>query len=204
MKKIAILILLSMFCVLSWAQVAHNSMIEYNKTKVPGVVISLTTYDLETVKAALKARLERVAGLKGTSSKGFTLYADQVFFDFGSKKFDIYTKIDAGSKKDQDVIISLMVSTGNENFVSMTDNPELNQKMLDFLTDFVANSLKDYEATKNINEQTAALEKMEKEHKTLVADRDKLKLDLEKTEKALTTKEEEIAKIKRSLELLKQ
>lgn len=204
MKKIIVFILLGMFYTFSYAQTAQNTMVEFNKATVPAVNISIANYDVETVRDALKARLERMGGLKGSSSKGFTLYADQVFVNFDpAKKFDIYTKIDAGSKKDNHVLITLMVSLGNENFISVTENPELNQKMLDFLTDFVANSLKDFDVVKKTTDLTAALDKMEKEHKTLVSERDKLKTDLENKEKAVAAKAEDIAKTKQALEALK-
>ena len=204
MKKIIAFILLGIVSTFSYAQTAQNTMIEFNKVRVPGVIISVTTYDVETVKAALKARLERIGGLKGSTSKGFTMYPGQIFVNFDPvKKYDIYTKIDAGSKKDNDVIISLMVSSGNENFISVADNPELNQKMLDFLTDFVANSLKDFDILKKTTDLSAALDKLEKEYKSLVSDRDKLKKDLENKEKAVANKEDEIAKTKQALDALK-
>jgi len=203
MKKIALFIVLGLITTLAFAQSAQNTMIEFNKTKVPGIVVSLIDYDVATVQAALSARMERIGGLKGSNSKGFRMYAGQIFTDFGNTKFDIYTRVCPGSKKDRDIIINLMVSSGFENFVSQSSDPELNQKMLDFLTYFANIFLKEFDIKQKIDAQTSALEKMEKEYKSLVSDREKLKKDLENKEKAIENKAAEIAKTKETLGTLK-
>ena len=203
MKKIAFFIVLGLVTTFAFAQNAQNTMIEFNKVRVPGVVVSLINYDIATVQTALSARMERIGGLKGSNSKGFRMYAGQIFTDFGDTKFDIYTKVSSGTKKDHDIIIYLMVSSGFENFISQSSDPELNQKMLDFLTNFANIFLKEFDIKQKIDTQTSALEKMEKEHKSLVSDRDKLKKDLENKEKAIENKATEIAKTKETLEILK-
>jgi hypothetical protein len=204
MKKIAFFILLSMMTTFAWAQTAQNTMIEYNKVRVPGVVISITNYDAATVQAALQARMERIGGLKGTNVNGFRLYGGQIFADFGNTKYDTYARVVPGNKKNKDVIINLMVSLGHENFISSISHPELMQKMTDFLTDFVATSLKEYDKNQKVSAQSKDLEKLEKEYKKLVSNRDKLRNNLEKQEKAVATKATEIETVRATLGILKQ
>jgi len=204
MKKIAFFILLGVMSTFAWAQTAQNSMIELDKTKVPGVIIAITDYDAATVQAALLARMERIGGLKGTTFKGFRLYSGQILTDFGNTKYEIYTRVVPGNKKNPEVIVNLLVSLGSDNFVSSTSNPELNQKMMEVLTNFATTFLKEFDTNQKISAHTKDLEKMEKDYKKLVSDRDKTKSSLEKQEKAVSAKADEIAKIKAALGSLRQ
>jgi hypothetical protein len=203
MKKIIFIIVLGIMCTFSYAQTAQNTMIDFNKTKVPGIVVAIPTFDVATINAALQARLETTGKLKGSNFKGFRLYGGQTFADFGNARYDIYTKVVPGSKKDKKVLVQLMVSMGNENFISQTSDHELNQRMIDFLTNFATSYLPEFDRNRKIQENSKNLEKLEKEYGKLVSDRDKLKSNLEKQEKAITVKAEEIAKIKANLNNLK-
>ena len=193
-----------------YAQTAQSVTIDYNKTKVPGVSIVIAGYDVDFVKDALQYRLEKVARLKGSNSKGFRLYSAQNFSDFGTLNYDIYTLVNKGSKKDQSVTVNLMVSKGNENFISQQEEPELTQKMKDFLTEFNT-YIREYEKNQNIDNLTNTISKLEKETKSLTSDRDKLKKDisnlenkLKDKEKELSVKESELQKAKADLNSLKK
>ena len=202
MKKIAFLILLGVTTTFAWAQTAQSTMIELDKQSVPGVIITITEYDAATVQDALTARLERIGGLKGTNFKGFRLYQGQVLTGFGSNKYDIYTRVIPGTKKSPEVIVNLLVS--GETFVSPSTDPELNQKMMDVLTNFATVFLPEFDTNQKVSAHTKELEKLEKEYAKLVSDRDKLKENLEKQEKAVSAKAEEVAKTKTALGNLKQ
>ena len=202
MKKIAFLILLGVMTTFAWAQTAQSTMIELDKTPVPGVIVTITDYDASTVQDALTARMERIGGLKGTNFKGFRLYQGQVLTGFGSNRYDIYTRVVPGTKKHSEVIVNLMVS--GETFVSPTTDPELNQKMIEVLTNFATVFLPEFDTNQRITSHTKDLEKLEKEHSKLVSDRDKLRQNLEAQEKAVTAKADEIAKVKAALENLKR
>jgi len=201
MKKLTFFILLGVMTSFSFAQVAQSTMIELDKMSVPGVIVTITEYDAATVEAALQARMERIGGLKGTNFKGFRLYSGQVLTGFGTTKHDIYTRVIPGNKKNPEIIVNLLVSA--ETFISPTTDPELNQKMVDFLTNFATNFLKEFDTNQKVSAHTKELEKLEKEYKKLVSDRDKLKDDLEKQEKAVDAKAAEVAKVKSVLENLK-
>jgi len=77
----------------SYAQEAQATQIEFNKVKVQDVLVSVAGYNVDFIQNALQFRLEKVAGLKGTNSKGFRTNTAQMFHDFGFVKYDIYTSI---------------------------------------------------------------------------------------------------------------
>jgi hypothetical protein len=207
MKKIFFFVLmLAGFA--AYAQTVQSTQVELNKAMVPGVSIAIAGYEADFIQNALTHRLEKMAGLKGTNTKGFRLYAAQNYPDFGNLSYSIYTLVDKGSKKDQFVTVYLMVSTGNDNFASQNGDPELTQKMKDFLTDFVP-FLKEYDRLMKIDALTATINKLDKEINSLVSDRDKLKKDIDNLqsklrdkEKDLSNKESEISKAKADLEAI--
>ena len=202
MKKILLFVLLLPGFVL-FAQSAQSVSIDYNKTRVPGVSIVIAGYSADFVQSALTYRLEKVAGLKGTNSKGFRLYQAQNFHDFGTSKYDIYTYVNSGSKKTQAVTLNLMVSKGNENFVSPTDDPELTQKMKEFLTEF-NNYIKEYDKIQKIDKISASISKLEKTRDSQISDRDKLKKSFDTLASKLKAKEDELSKTESLLQKSKE
>ena len=208
MKKVVFFILM-FFGLASYAQTVQSVSIDFDKTKVPGVSLVIAGYDADLLQNALMYRLEKVGGLKGSNYKGFRMYAAQNFPPFGRLNYDIYTFVDKGSKKNPTISINLLVSKGNNNFVSQHDEPEITQKMKDFLTEF-SDYIKEYQKVQNIDKLSATIAKLEKECQTLTSDRDKLKKDisnldskLKAKEKELSTKESELQKAKSERDVLK-
>jgi hypothetical protein len=208
MKK-AVFFILMAFGFASYAQTIQSTQVEFNKTKVPGVSLAIAGYDATFIQNALQYRFEKIGGLKGSSSKGFRVYSAQIFPEFGTLSYDIYTIVNKGSKKDQLVTVNLLVSKGNNNFASPNDDTDLTQKMKDFLTNFPT-VLKEFERVQNIDKIAASIKTLEKECKSLTSDTDKLKKELSKVEnnlknkeKLLFTKQNELQKAKSEMELLK-
>ena len=178
----------------SYAQNAQSTQVEFNKVKVPGVSITIAGYEVDFVKSALEFRLEKVAGLKGSNSKGFRTYLAQVFHDLGFVKYDIFTLVDKGTKKDQFITISLLVSKGMDVFANPVDDPELTQKMKDFLDFFTSDYLVEYDRKHKINQFTDEVNKLEKECANLTSDLEKLKKDFSKIEDQISKKSVELNK----------
>ena len=202
MKKILLFILMTLGFA-AYAQTAQSTQIEINKVKVPGVSITISGYEAEYVQKALQFRLENMAGLKGTTSKGFRVYAAQVFHDIGFIKYDIYTSVDKGTKQAQFVTINLLVSKGNENFVTPVDDTEVTEKMKDFLNYFVNDYLKEHERKHKIDELTKQISGLEKDCTLLTSELDKMNKDLTALENKLKDKNTEFAKKKEELEKAK-
>jgi len=193
MKKIVLLILMfSVFAV--HAQTAQSTQVEINKVKVPGASITIAGYEAAYIQQVLQFRFEKVAGLKGTNSKGFRVYEAQVFNEFGTIKYDIYTSIDKGTKQAQFVTINLLLSKGLDNFVTPTDDPETTQKMKDFLNYFVNDYLKEYERQQKIDQLTKSTTALEKECRSLTSDLEKMQKEYINLENKIREKEKELAK----------
>jgi hypothetical protein len=191
--------------VMGFTQTAMDEMINFDKKSVQGVSIITSDYDVKLTTAALQSRLEHVSGLKGTTMKGFRYYQSQPFADFGALNYDIYTKVTTvGKRKDQKTIIYLLVSTGNENFVTTASNPQLIDGMKNFLTNFATTYLHQYDTEQKTIAQTKIITKLEKETKTLTQERDKLKKQLEGKEKSILIKQDELTKAKNALNSLQQ
>jgi len=199
MKKVLFLILLFLGFS-AYAQEAKSTQIEVNKVNVPGVSITIAGYDADYIQNALLFRLEKVAGLKGSNSKGFRYYPAQLFNDFGPIKYDIYISIDKGTKQAKFVTINLLVSKGNENFATPSDDPELTEKMKDFLTYFANEYLKEYEKSQKIDQLTKSVNTLEKECNTLTSDLEKLKKDFVNLDNKIKEKETEFSKKRSDLE----
>jgi len=208
MKKVLFFILVA-FGFASYAQTVQSTQVEFNKAKVPGVSLVVAGYDADLIQKALMYRFEKIGGLKGSSSKGFRVYAAQIFPEFGNLSYDIFTIVNKGSKKDQLFTVNLLVSKGNNNFVSESIDAELTQKMKDFLTNFPA-VIKEFERVQNIDKLAASIKTLDKECKSLTSETDKLKKELSKLEsnirnkeKILLNKQNELQKAKSDLESLK-
>jgi hypothetical protein len=202
MKKIALLSLVIGMSIGVYAQSARDEMIPFNKANVQGVCI-LTDYDAAITTKALQIRMEQDLKLKGSNQKGFRYYPAQPFPEFGSLNYDIYTQVTTvGKKGEQKTAIYLLVCQGNENFVTIANAPELFEKMKNFLNNFMP-YLKEYDLDQKILEQTKLIEKLDKEHKSLISDRDKLKKQIEDKEKAILTKEDDLSKANTMLNDLK-
>lgn len=204
MKKVFFFVFM-MACFASYAQTAKLTSVTFNKRQVPGVIIALTGYDAEFVSTTLQHRFENIGGLKGSNAKEFRVYLSQVFPEFGTIRHDIYTLVSKTTKKDPFVSITLMVSTGNENFISPQDDPELTQKMQDFLVNFIP-YLQQFDKAnqiQNLNNEIKKLEKpynsLDKDIKKMQKDRDNIDKKLKDKENEFSTKSSEIQKLKDQL-----
>jgi regulator of replication initiation timing len=177
-----------------YAQTAQNTQIEINKVKVPGVSITFAGYEVDYIQNVLQFRFEKVAGLKGSNSKGFRVYPAQVFNDFGFIKYDIYTSVDKGTKQAKFVTINLLVSKGNENFVNPVDDADVTEKMKDFLNYFVSDYLKEYERSQKIDQLTKSINSLEKDCTSLTSELEKLRKDLTTLENKIKDKDTELSK----------
>lgn len=193
----------------AYSQTAQSTQVDFNKSKVPGVSIAIPGYDVAFIQNALIQRLERDAGLKGSNSKGFRVYSSQNYPFFGTLNFDIYTSVRKLSKKDSFTTVFLLVSKGNDNFISQHVDNDITEKMKDFLNNFTL-FLKDFERIQNMDKLLQNISNLEKEHSTLVKDRDKLQKEFSSIEKKFKDKEKEvnakageIEKAKAALEAIK-
>jgi hypothetical protein len=204
MRRAFFFISMMIIYVMAFTQTAMDETVSFDKRNVSGVSIIVPDYYVKLTEAAIQFHLEHVSGLKGTTMKGFRYYQSQPFADFGTLNYDIYTRVSTiGKKKEQKTIIYLLVSTGNENFVTPASDPELINKMKNFLSNFASTYLRQYDIDRKSNEQEKIITKLEKETKTLTSERDKLKKQLEEKEKAIIMKQDELIRANNILNTLK-
>jgi len=208
MKKLLFFATLFAMTFLAKAQVPTEQSIAFNKKNPQGVVLVVSGYDINVVRDALQHRFEKTAALKGKKEKGgFYAYLNQQFADFSSKNLDIYTLVDANKKSGQ-ATISILVSTGNENFISATNDAATFDRVKQFLAAF-STYLREYDINKKISEQNAVLSGLEKERKKMDSDIDKFRkqiADLQaqnlKREKEIESKTVEIERTKTKIQEL--
>ena len=194
MKKCLILILGIALSMTVMAQTAQETTVEFNKKHVQGVCVSFKDYSQDIVKGALTNRLEKDAALKGSNVKGWRAYLSQQFMELGTKNFDIYTNVvTIGKKKDQQVVVYLLVSTGNENFVTSASEKDVIDNAKNFLNNFVA-YVRTHDINVKIDNQNELIAKLKKEYESLTADKEKMQNQIKDLEKKIISKEDEISK----------
>ena len=204
MKRVVFFISAMMVAVSVFSQSATVETVQYNKMNVPGISFSTQDYDVKTTTEALKTRLEKDAKLKGANANGFRLYQAQPFAEFGTLNYDIYTKVvTVGKKKNQKTVIYILISKGNENFEVAAKDPELTENVKRFLNDFVANYLRQYDISQKMQELEKTIKKLEKENKSLISNKEKLKKQTEDNDKAIAKNQAELQKAKEMLNSLK-
>lgn len=206
MKKIVFFIVASFITSAAIAQTARDGVIiAFDKNNsYSGVSIDIPAgYDVKTVAAALQKRFETVSGLKGSSSGSFRAYLGQAFPDFGPLNYDIYTQAtEIGKKKDKKMVVYLLVSKGNNNFVTIASDPDVVENMKVFLNKFPA-FLKEYQTSEKAKEQEKIIAKLEKENKSLLSDKEKLQKQMEKKDSEIQKKQDELNQAKNLLKTLK-
>lgn len=204
MKKLVFFIAASLITSVAIAQTAQDGIIQFDKTSsYSGVTLDVTGYDIKVTQGALQNRFETTSGLKGSNSGKFRAYLAQAFPDFGSQNYDIYTQvIETGKKKDKKTIINLLVSKGNNNFVTPASDPDIISNMKIFLNNFTT-YLKEYDTSVKAAEQQKNIAKMEKEYKSLNSDKEKLQKQMDKKNAEIQQKQEELNKAKELLNTLK-
>jgi thiamine kinase-like enzyme len=203
MKKLIFFMSLLLTASIVFGQKAKEEMITFNKIPRSGVSIIISDNDPKTVQAALRERMETDAGLKGSNSGGFRFYQNQQFPTFGLLNYDIYTQVtETGSRKNKRTVVYLLVSKGNQNFVTPATDPELVNNMKKFLNDFTG-YLEKYNVDEQIRAKAKTIEKLEKQNNKLVSKRDKMKKQLDAQESQVTKNQTELTNLKSALEGLK-
>jgi hypothetical protein len=202
MRKVAFFIMTMAMTVSVFSQ-SREGTVKFNKKDVPVICYETADFDVKVTTAALKNRLEKDAKLKGGNASGFRFYPAQHFAEFGTLNYDIYTKVaTVGKKKNLKTVIYLLVSKGNENFETASENPELVANIKAFLDNFVAVYLRQFDIEQKYQNQVKLIAKLEKENKSLNSDKEKLQKQLQDKEKAITSKQDEITKAKALLNTL--
>ena len=179
MKKIIYtLIVILIFNLSAFAQ-SQYVFINFKDAQRPAIQNEFSFSD-KTVTNAIDDKLTRL-GYKGKDYKGYTVYKGVVLPELGNQPYDLYFKVDRKSRKDKDAaVVNMLISTGNEIFISDTSDSRTINNAKSFLDNLVP-SLTAYDLQQQVNAQQATVDKAEKKYKSLQNDAD----DLQKRKKKI-------------------
>ena len=179
MKKIFYTLLSLVLFTVTVNSQARYVFINFKDAQKPAVQSEFAFSD-KMISDAIEDKLNKM-GYKGKDTKGYTVYKSVVLPELGTQAYDLYFKVDRKSRKEKDnAVVSMLVSTGNENFISDTsDSRTINnaKRFLDNLLPTVAA----YDLQQQVNAQQDIVTKADKKYKSLQDDAD----DLQKKKKKL-------------------
>lgn len=172
MKKYIYTIIAILFFHVAVFSQSRYVFINFKDVQRPGVQSDFS-YPEKTVNNAIEEKLKSM-GYKSKDVKGYTMYRGVVLPELGTQTYDLYFKVDRRSKKDKDnSSVSMLVSSGNENFISDSSDSQTMSRAKTFLDNLMP-SIASYDLQQQINAQEDALKKAEKKYKSLQNDGDEL------------------------------
>lgn len=175
MKKL--FALMALVCVLGSlsAQKVNETVTLFGKDQLTGFTTNIAQTPSDIVENALADKLEKSFGLKGSKKKGYYVYMNQPCPAFGEARYDIYfTTAEVGKKKNKATQVTLVVSTGNQNCVTFSNDPRTSRNIVAFLDAF-PNDVEAYKAMLRINALKDEIASLEKDRVNLEKDQEKAK-----------------------------
>ncbi len=200
MKKLTLLFALIGMFFLANAQNVKESTISFNKTQVSGYLANINGYSMDVVDLALRTRLEKDLNLKGSKEGNFRAYINQPCSVFGPDKYDIYYKVsEFGKKKNKTTQVNFIISSGNMNTITSSNNPNVAYRVKAFLNDFLA-SVPSFAISQEIDALEAELAKLKKEKASLDNEVAKENKNIEKSNKQIDKINKKIEKSNKKIE----
>lgn len=207
MKKFLLSAAILFITVTAFSQ-ARTATAEYNKTMQPAVEIEIP-FDEKTVMKSLQEKMEQ-KGYKGKENKGYMVYKGVTMPELGSGTYDLYFKAERKSRKEKDItILTMLVSSGYEKFISDSDGVAVMENARAFLNGHTEKATA-YDLEQQIKEQEEVVEKANKKLNNLVQDSvdivkkiDKLNKEQDETRKKTADQKEEVEKQALILDKLK-
>ena len=202
MKKIiALFAFVSVLCSLSAQKVKETTTL-YGKDQLTGFTITIEKTPVEIVENTLVNKFESKLNLKGSKKKGFHVYENQTCNTFGEARYDIYfTTLEVGKKKNKGTQVILVVSTGNMNCITFSNDPRTSRNIVAFLEE-LPYDVEAFKTDMRIEELKNEIAALEKERQSLEKDQTKVKDkitatndEMKKNADAVEKKTDEITKL---------
>jgi len=161
---------------------ARQATADYNKTMQPATEIEIP-FPEKTVMKSLVEKMES-RGYKGKDTKGYTVFKGVSMAEIGPGSYDLYFKTDRKKKEKDVTILTMLVSTGAEKFISEADNLTVLNNSKSFLNSHTEQATA-YDLELQIKEQEEATAKAERKFKNLVEDGEDLVKKKERLEKEI-------------------
>lgn len=184
MKKIvALFAFVSVLCSLS-AQRVNETVTMFGKDQLQGFTINVSNAPANIVADALADKFENQFSLKGSNKKGFRVYENQTCKAFGDAHYDIYFNTNTvGKKNSQYTQVTLVVTNGNLNSITFSNDPRTSRNIVMFLEN-LPNDVEAYKIKLRIEQLKNELANLKKERENLEKNRVKT------NDKIATTSEE--------------
>lgn len=200
MKRILVLF----FLLAGYAGMGQSkvSKVEYQKVGREAIVHELP-FEEDMVTKAIQDTLEKL-GYKGKESKGFVVYKAVKLAALGSGAYDLYFAVDKKSRKEKSSShVTMMISTGFEEFVTEKSHPELVHNAKAYM-DNLRHTVALYDHNVQIAEQEEAIRKVEKKIEDLAEEAQDLQKKKKKLEKEIDDNNKEQADQQKELEKQRQ
>jgi hypothetical protein len=170
----------ALFTIASFAQ-ARSAFIKFKDAQRPSVIYEFA-FPEKTVEKAVDDKMEKL-GYKGKQSKSFVVYNGVTLSELGNQPLDMYFKFDG---RRENTTVYLMLSKGNENFISESDDASTIDNAKSFIQTLTT-GIEAYDLEQQIAKQENDFKKAEKRYQKLVNDAD----DLQKSKIKIEGKIEE-------------
>lgn len=207
MKRMILFMLVLTLSSITTAQ-STLTTVEYQKVTREAIANEIP-FSEEVIMNAIKDTLQKL-GYKGKESKGFTLFRNVRMPALENEPYDLYFAIDRKSKRQKEVsLVTMMLSKGDDNFITEKSNPDVVHKARNFLNGF-HHSVRRYDHLQKLMEQEEVVKKIEKTITDLAEEADdmqkkkkKLEKDIEDNSKEQSDQQKELEKQRQVLATLK-
>lgn len=206
MRKI---ILLAAFALPGMFAAAQSEFTTVTYLKVEReAVANEVPFSEKTIMQAIDSKMEGM-GYKGKDTKGFTVYRSVKMAELGSAEYNLYFIAERKSRRNRDnATLTLMLSKGNENFITRATDATLFNNAKAYLENLVP-VIAAFDLELQINEQQEVVDKANKKYTELIDDaqslekkRKGLEKDIENNKKDQENQQADIEKQKQILETL--
>lgn len=175
MKKIVTLLAFAcVLCSLS-AQRVSETVTLYGKEQLSGFTINLDNAPQNIVEDAIVYKFMNQFQMKDSKKKGYHVYENQPCNAFGDARYDIYfCTNEIGKKNDKRTQVTLVVSTGNMNCITFSNDPRTSRNIVQFM-EGLTNDVEAYKIKLRIEELKTDLANLEKERQNLIKEQTKVK-----------------------------
>lgn len=200
-KVFALFVLVGVLTSLS-AQRVNETVVLFGKDQLTGFTINISNGTPKEVNGALSGLFESRFKMKSSKKKGYYVYENYPCSAFGDARYDIYfTSAEIGKKKNKATQLTLVVSTGNLNCITYSNDPRTSRNITAFLENFPP-EVEIYKTNLRIEQLKKELNNLEKERQNLEKERNKTKdklanmnNDLRSTAEMAEKKNDEINKL---------
>jgi len=181
------------------AQSLQETTIKFDKNQVNAVVAEYKRPE-SVMEDALEVQLDKEELGKSGKKKGFLLYSNTTWKRMGLYSLDVYFKVDGNKSKST---ITVFISKGYNNFITSASDPEIFNKVKEFLTGLESTAA-DVQFALDVKEQEQRVADAEKNYNRAVEENDDLVKEKQKLENKITQQGSEIENKKKELEDHKQ